>query len=482
MRQAWRILTSMRTALVLLFSLALAAVPGSMLPQYPASPFAVRQWYDEHPRLAPVVDALGGFDVFASPLFLTLYVLLGISLVGCLTPRIRTHWRALRSRPPRTPRYLDRLPEHASATVAAAPAEVLDAAARRLRGWRVDRHDGSLSAEKGYARETGNLLFHLCLLALLAAVAAGWLYGYDGRMLVVEGETFTSTRLAYDELKPGRRFDPSDLPPFTLRLEDFRASYLANGQPSSFAATVDWAPDLAAPPRRADVRVNHPLDVAGARVYLIDHGYAPVVVVRDGSGRVLRSGPTPCLPEDSSLVSTCVVKVPDVTRGPQLGIRGAFFPTIGLTAGGAPYSQHPEARAPAMSVEVFAGDLGLDSGLPQSVYELDTSRLTPTNRALLLPGRTVGGLPGGATVTFEGYREWASFQVTRDPGKGAALAAAVAMIVGIGLSLRVRRRRLWVRATGEPGATLVEVGGLARSQPDAFHREFSRIVEEMGLG
>ena len=479
-RQVWRRLTSMRTALLLLFLLALAAVPGSLLPQYPLTRTGVERWYERHPRLAPVVDALGGFDVYASPIFLLLYLLLAVSLVGCLTPRIRVHWRALRARPPRAPRHLSRLPEHASFTVAAPPSEVLDAAAARLRGWRVDRHDVSLSAEKGYARETGNLVFHVCLLVLLAGIALGWLYGYDGRMLIVEGETFTSTQVAYDELKPGRRVDPRDIPPFTVRLDDFRATYLDNGQPSSFAADVGWAPDLAAAPRRSTVRVNHPLGIAGARLYLLDHGYAPVLVVRDGAGRVLRSGPTPCLPEDSSLVSTCVVKVPDVTKGPQLGIRGAFFPTIGLTDEGAPYSMHPDAKAPAVSVEVFAGDLGLDAGRPQSVYDLDTSRMTRTNRLLLLPGVTARGLPGGATVTFDGYREWASFQVTRDPGKHVALGAAVAMIVGIGLSLRVRRRRLWVRATGGPAATLVEVGGLARSQPDAFHREFARFVEESG--
>lgn len=478
MRQFWWRLTSMRSALLLLSLLALAAVPGSVLPQYPVTRTGVEQWYDRHPRLAPVVDALGGFDVYASPIFLLLYTLLAISLVGCLVPRIKVHWRAARARPPRTPKHLDRLPEHFSTTVAASPAEVIDSV--RLRGWRVDRYDGSLSAEKGYARETGNLVFHVSLLALLFGVAFGWLYGFDGRMLVVEGDTFTSTQLAYDELELGRRVDPRDIPSFTVSLADFRATYLDDGQPTSFAADVRWASRLDAPPRESTVRVNHPLNIAGGRLYLLDHGYAPVLVVRDRAGRVLRSGPTPCLPEDASLVSTCVVKVPDVANGPQIGIRGAFFPTVELTDEGVPYSAHPEAKAPAMSVEVFAGDLGLDSGRPQSVYDLDTSRMTRTNRLLLLPGVTARGLPGGATVTFEGYREWASFQITRDPGKQIALGAAVALIVGLGLSLRVRRRRMWVRATGEGGATLVEVGGLARSQPEAFHREFIRFVEETG--
>lgn len=469
-RRTWRTLTSMRTALLLLFLLALAAVPGSLLPQYPVNPVAVRRWVEAHPRLAPVVDALGGFDVYASPLFLGLYVLLGISLVGCLTPRIRLHARALRARPPAPPATFARLPESAAALVADPPGVVLDRAARRLRGWRVERRPGAVSAERGYARETGNLCFHVALLALLGGVALGWFGGYDGRVLVVEGDTFTNTEIAYDDFVPGRLYDPADLPPFSLTLRDFRATYLENGQPTSFTASV------LADGRPADVEVNHPLSLRGARVYLLDHGYAPVLTIRDPTGAVIHSGPTPCLPAGPNLTSTCVVKVPDPVRGPQLGIRGVFFPSVGVSADGAPVSRHPDATAPALRLEVYAGDLGLDSGVPQGVYQLDTSRMVLTNRVLALPGQRVTGLPGGATLTYEATREWATFQVTRDPGKLLVLGAAVAMLLGLAASLRVRRRRVWVRAVPEGAATLVEVGGLARNDPAAFHREFALIA------
>ena len=44
LRWAWRQLTSMRTALVLLLFLAIAAVPGSLFPQRSADPNGVIQW------------------------------------------------------------------------------------------------------------------------------------------------------------------------------------------------------------------------------------------------------------------------------------------------------------------------------------------------------------------------------------------------------------------------------------------------------
>ena len=58
-RNGWRRLTSMRTALVLLFLLALASVPGSLLPQRPLNPIKVDSYIADHPQLARVLDAAG---------------------------------------------------------------------------------------------------------------------------------------------------------------------------------------------------------------------------------------------------------------------------------------------------------------------------------------------------------------------------------------------------------------------------------------
>ena len=49
LRWGWRQLTSMRTALILLFLLALGSVPGSVLPQQGINPSAVQQYYLSHP-------------------------------------------------------------------------------------------------------------------------------------------------------------------------------------------------------------------------------------------------------------------------------------------------------------------------------------------------------------------------------------------------------------------------------------------------
>ena len=107
LRWGWRSLTSMRTALLLLLLLAVAAVPGSVFPQRETDPARVQQYLDSHPAAGVWLDRLGFFNVYRSPWFAAVYLLLFISLIGCVVPRGIEHARALRSLPPRAPSRLE---------------------------------------------------------------------------------------------------------------------------------------------------------------------------------------------------------------------------------------------------------------------------------------------------------------------------------------------------------------------------------------
>ncbi|MDQ1540474.1 MAG: cytochrome c biosis protein [Actinomycetota bacterium] len=484
-RWAWYVLTSMRTALILLFMLALAAVPGTVLPQHASSPLRVRQYYVQHPKLAPIINRLGGFDVFGSWWFAGVYLLLFISLAGCVIPRSRRHLRAMRARPPAAPRNLGRLPHSASWTTDADLDDVASAGYALLRSkrFRVDRAGSSVAAEKGHLRETGNLLFHLSLLVVLAGVAVSAAFGFTGTVLVKEHNGFSDTAIAYDSLKAGRLVDTTKLPPFSFTLNSFDATYErtgpTRGAADSFNARVTWQPNLSAKPRDYDITVNHPLSSGGANVYLVGHGYAPHFKVTDATGQVFDEV-TPFLPQGGTFESQGVVKLPDALPT-QLGITGFFLPTAINDLNGRPISTFPAADNPAVVIGVFSGDLGLDDGVPRSVYTLDTSKMTLLGTAELGPGQTLT-LPGGqGSVTFVGFDQWATFQISRDPGKGVVLVAVACMVLGLLLSLRVRRRRVWVRAvpagSQSAGRTVVAVGGLTRTDATSgFDDEFAGLV------
>jgi cytochrome c biogenesis protein len=510
--RSWRQLTSMRTALLLLFLLALAAVPGSLLPQRNINPMRVEQYLNDHPTLGPMLDRLSGFDVFSAPWFAAIYLLLFISLIGCLSSRIRWHARALFTAPPKAPARPGRLPGGSSWASPLPPADAAAAARAALRGRRfrasasgadARRPDGtpdhSVAAEKGYLRETGNLLFHVALVGLLAAVGFGSWFGYQGTTLVVTGDGFANTLISYDQFTGGKLVDTARLKPFSLTLNRFQASYEANGEPSDFRADVSYSSDLDAPTRQAVVRVNHPLVLGNAKVYLIGHGYAPHFLLRDARGRTVWQGNVPCTPRDGMFTSTCTVKIPDAGLPPlgaqrvpqQLAFSGVFTPTTQLDPTHGYVSIYPAARAPGLTITGYVGNLHLDEGVPQNVYTVDTRDMRQlsltgpaganrTAQVLALNNRdqrTLTGLPGGLSLEVNSVAEFATFQVKSDPFKDEALLFAVLIILGLIASLRVRRRRVWVRARpAAGGGSTVEIGGLSRSHGDGFASELGQLT------
>jgi cytochrome c biogenesis protein len=454
LRNSWRQLTSMRTALVLLFLLALAAIPGSVLPQRSVKFEDVKAYYAAHPDLAPVLDRLWGFDVFASPWFAAIYLLLFTSLIGCITPRMRDQLRALRKPPPDAPKRFDRLPHHA----------VLDSTdPPDLKGWRVKRRelpDGTvtLSAEKGYLKETGNLLFHASLLLILVGVGVGAQWGWHANRLLVMGEeqAFCNTLQQYDDYGLGPRVSARDLPRFCLELTGFEVSYQDSGMPRSFEATVNGDQRFS---------VNHPLRLDRANVYLLGQGYAVEIRYTDAQGHS-QTTVSPFLPVDEMLTSEGVASFPDA--GQQIGFEGLYLPTAGMGR-----SKHPEERDPALMLMAYEGNLGLDAGISSSVYTLDKTRLKPVGEAKMLRKGETWTLPDGGKVEFLGTRPWVTLSVRHDPGETTVLAGAVLLLIGLPLSLYGKRRRVWWRRNPDGSA---EAGGLPRMDYPGFAEEFAKVT------
>ncbi|MGH3739528.1 MAG: cytochrome c biogenesis protein ResB [Micromonosporaceae bacterium] len=518
LRRWWRQLTSMRTALVLLFLLAVAAVPGSIFPQRNLDLAKVSNYFAEYPDAAPILNRLWAFDVYASPWFGAIYLLLFVSLVGCLVPRMRLHVRAMLRQPPDAPKRLDRLP--VSARVASDATAATIAATLRRRRWRVAvRQHGdvtTVSAEKGFLRETGNLLFHFSLLAILIGVAWGSAYGWYGNRLLVAGEdqAFCSSLQQYDDYGLGSRAGASDLPPLCLELRDFEGRYLENGQAEHYSAQTRYTLGDSAP-RDYTLEVNKPLRLAGGNVYLVGHGYAPVIRYTDRYG-LSQTTVAPFLPTDLLLTSEGVAAFPDANIDPatgrrdknaEVGFQGIYLPTVpeDVEAAKAGHSAFPEERDPRLFLVAYRGDLGMDSGIPRSVYSLDQHQVD-TGRLKMLNERPKPLRPGeswtlddGSTVEFVETREWMTLQVRHDPGAPLVLVAAVLLLVGLLASLSVRRRRVWFRLLPEAGArspgagapapgaddggpgdgrTIVEAGGLARAEYAGFDDEFSTVVAQ----
>lgn len=502
-RNTWRNLTSMGTALVLLFLLALGAVPGALLPQRSLNASKVDEYLAQHPTIGPWLDKVQAFSVFSSFWFTSIYVLLFISLVGCLTPRMLEHVRSLRAVPVPAPRNLTRLPKHAEATVPGEPDAVAERMAKRLKGWRQTTRtleDGTreISAEKGYLREFGNIVFHFSLLGLLVAIAFGKLFGYEGNVIVIAdgGPGFCSASpAAFDSFRAGNVVDGTALHPSCLRVHDFDARYLPSGQATAFAANIDYqdGADLVSGTWRPyRLEVNHPLRIGGERIYLQGHGYAPTFTVTFPNGQT-RTSTVQWKPENAlTMLSSGVMRVdppggtyPDdrERRKHQIAIQGLFAPTAELD-GKLLSSSFPAMNAPAVAIDIYRGDSGLDSGKPQSLFSLDPSlieqkRLTKQARVNLKAGEQTK-LDDGTIVKFDGAVPFINVQVSHDPAQVWVLVFALTMMAGLLVSLVVRRHRVWIRiVSAQPGTVNVELGGLARTDNSGWGDEFERLTARL---
>jgi cytochrome c biogenesis protein len=476
----------MRTALLLLLLLAIAAVPGSVFPQRSADPNGVTQYFDNNPQLAPILDAIQLFDVYTSVWFSAIYILLFISLIGCVVPRTGVHWNNLRSTPPAAPKLFSRMPAHTKVK-STAKTDFADRAEMLLRkqGYRVVRNGKAVSAERGYLRETGNLVFHFSLIGVLLAVGIGGGTSFSGQRVLVEGETFVNNLAAYDSFAPGTFFNESMLVPFSVSLDKFEVDFdLKNrtnvGTPLDFRAFVSsrLAPEAEA--ERGVIRVNEPLAMPGANLYLTGNGYAPHITIRDADGNITYAGAGPFLPQSPTYTSLGVIKVPDVEK--QFGIISFFYPTVDTLSTGALTSIYPAPIDPLLTMNVYVGDLGLDGGVPQNVYALDTSKMKQVAggksgvKGLRLELGQTADLPQGlGTVTFDSIKRFASLDVSYNPGGLWVLIFALLALAGVTTSLLVPRRRVWVRNTTDG----FEVAALARGDDPILEKVVTDIAAEL---
>lgn len=475
----------MRTALILLFVIAAAAIFGSLFPQRPVSPDRVAQFLTDNPGIGEVLDRLGMFDVFGSAWFTAIYLALLTAMVACLVPRTRSLVRLLRSTPPRGISRLDRYRNTTELELPGVTPEQATARARRvLRGrrFRVADHGDTggtrdLAAEKGYLREIGSLVFHFSILVLLVGLAYGKGFGFRGQAMVVEGEeqSFLNTVINYNVFEPGRYYSAGDLPPFELTLRDFTNAFHPNGAPAEFAShltAVGQGGDV----QEQRVAVNRPLTVDGVRVYQSDYGYAPVLKVTGPNGEVLWNSPRELLRNTDTEISTGALKLPSLE--PQLGLDLTFFTNpqrLPREGGGFALGNRPQLENPLLVVFPYQGDLRASRS--QSIFTLDRSRLEPAAGMplLLAPGQRAE-LPGGATIEFMELRQYTVLTLARDPGVGIVAVGGGLLLAGLVPSLYVRRRRVWLRAEPSGDGTRIRLSGHALQGKDAFSGEFGDLV------
>lgn len=498
MRFIWKQLTSMRIALMLLLLLAIAAVPGSIFPQTNQDLQGVQQYLIDHPKLGSILQDLGFFDVYTSIWFSAIYILLFISLIGCIIPRTIVHLRELGKSPVRVPSKFERMPVYRKIELAqdddtgyvAQAHKILSGRVLGVRRFKVKGTEGKngseLSAETGNFRETGNLIFHISLVGLLIAFAIGQLFGYRGQVILIEGRGFANSIISYDTFERGSLFQERDLKPFNLVLDSFSATFRqSDGQSQDFEAKTTLTNTVGEVSQEI-LKVNHPLAYEDLKIYLQGNGYAPNITVRDSAGKVAFSGPVVFIPQDQVYTSKGVIKVPDVSVGPQIGFSGYLLPTATVDENGA-RSTFPQPNNPVLILDVYKGDLGLDTGVPQNVYKLQTEKMELVEEQaggmplVVRPGETKD-LPGGlGTIEWKDLPRFVALDLRDLPGLHWTLVFSISALLGLCISLFTPRRRIWIRQVKTTEHNYLEVAALAKGNDQNLDYQVEKLVTKLGF-
>ena len=210
---------------------------------------------------------------------------------------------------------------------------------QRARGDLGSSEEGWVAAERGQLREAGNLLFHLSVLVVLVGLRHRQPVRLQGRRHPGRRQRLLQHPDAVRRLRPGvavrRRQDGAVLlhrPRLQGGLD--RQPVRGRAWPAGFQAPLTYRDSCRGNPstwsasKSYDLRVNHPLTIGGTQIFLIGHGYAPVITVRDAQGHQVYDGPTLFLPESSDFESFGVVKATGRTPGQDIGLEGLFYPTF----------------------------------------------------------------------------------------------------------------------------------------------------------
>jgi cytochrome c biogenesis protein len=446
----WSFFASIQLAIILLSLIALFALIGTLVPQREAATELVRHL---SPWLYSFLQKMQIFDLYHSSWFLLLMVFLAINLIVCSLDRAPAAWRRFRLRPsPQNEDVFQNLPEKNSFQTTLSVQKTADIAAALLkkRFRRFERTDESgssfLCAEKGRFSSFSVYIVHLSVLVLIAGAVIGAIFGMEGYVNIIEGETVNTINL--------RNGGQTLSLPFTVRCDKFTIEFYEGGAPKTYQSDLTFLQDKQAV-HSGKLLVNHPIEFEGFRFYQASYGAAPegkvtLTVLRNGQksmDKTVTQGDVFELPGGEAKVQVLRVEEDLMKMGPavQLVVRGVKGETVFWV-----FQQikkinemNPDiiAQVPMFNPGLFRPYLFVLSGMEEKYYT--------------------------------------GLQVTRDPGMPVVALAAVLLILGLMLLLFSYSRQVWIRIDQVKNKTRICIAGHSYKNKAGLERELQHLLAEL---
>jgi len=443
---AFRRLTSMRTALTLLFMLGLLTLAGTLLVQAPdavkGSHAAYAEWLNTvRPRYGgwtDILDKLGLFSVFSSLWFRGAVALLTASVITCSVRRLPGLWKtATRPRMIMTEAFFERAPHTAriaSGKDADAALAALGGAFRKNRFHVAVERDGEdvhVCADRFRWSPFGRVAVHVSFILILIG---GVLTGTGG----FREESFT--------VPIGSRVNVGHGTGLAVEAKSFVDSYYASGPPRNYVSRLVLYKDGTRVTEQ-DARVNHPARYDGITFYQSFFGPAVMMRASTPDGRVLFNQG---------------VALPYSSRDGRDVIGRFALQRQGLMA---------------FVVSPASGET--DPGIPTGDTQLEVYRAgdnAPVGIRLLAPGRLATIADVDFTFLREG--EFTGLIVAHDPGAIVVWIGSALLVFGLFTAFFFPHRRVRAVIRRGAGGSEIAVGAIERHNA-AFPAQFEHLIEDI---
>jgi len=263
----WKFFCSVKLTIVLLLSLALTSIIGTVIPQN-EDPDAYLHAYGAFRY--QLLDALGIFDMYHSWWFQGLLLFLTLNIVVCSIDRLSGSWKLIFNRNPKVrPERFTHRSDARSLTDKRNAEELVTVyepiIAHRYGYCKVTRSSGGavIYGERGRLSRLGVYIVHLSVILLLIGGLAGSFFGFEGYVNIAEGEATDTIRIR----NTGRihRLD------FQIRCDDFNLTLYETGAPKEYRSALSILAGGQVV-KKKDIIVNDPLRYQGINIFQSSYG------------------------------------------------------------------------------------------------------------------------------------------------------------------------------------------------------------------
>ena len=268
--KVWDFFSSVTLTIVLLFSLAVTSIIGTLIPQNQDPAAYFKAFGGFFYRLFNVLDL---FDMYHSWWFQLLLISLVINIIVCSIDRMSANRRILFVKNPsfKLPRFRnikhkekfknDRSPEELKKTY-----QKLVTRHFRYNQIETTEHGLAIFGEKGRWTRFGVYTVHFSVVLLLVGGLIGSIFGFDGFVNIPEGESVQRVQM--------RNSAETFTLGFEIRCEDFDVSFYNTGAPKEFRSSLTIL-EQGRPVMKKDIVVNDPLSYKGINIYQSSYGTLP---------------------------------------------------------------------------------------------------------------------------------------------------------------------------------------------------------------